>query len=192
MTKRRKNMKVRIINAQKNTYWYANKIGEEFLVEEKDKTHYKVFSTSPLLIMKIDCEIIEDEVKQEQPTQRYIRLFPSGAIRSDNRGRERYDWISPLALKELAQYLATTENSFAQINYFKGIKEEACVESLLRHLNEYQITGNKKDAVGALFNCVALIHTIALKERGEYVEHRSETVYMPESEYKEKLKKGEL
>lgn len=137
-------------------------------------------------------EVIEDEEKQEPINERYIRLFPSGAIRSDNRGRERYDWISPLALKELAEYLANTENSFSQVNYYKGLPTEACVESLMRHLNDFRISGNKKEAVGILFNALALVHTIALKERGEYVEHRNETVYMPESEYKEKLKKGEL
>ena len=99
-----------------------------------------------------------------------IRRFTTGAIRSDNTGRERYDFISPLALKELAQYLANTENSFAQSNYFKGIPENACIESLLRHVNDYRINGTKKEAVALLFNAVALVHTIALKERGEYKE----------------------
>ena len=128
----------------------------------------------------------------DNKNQRYIRLFPSGAIRSDNRGRERYDWISPLALKELAQYLSTTENSFASDNYYKGITTEACVESMMRHLNDYRIDGNKKEAVGALFNALALVHTIVLKERGEYIEHRKETVYMSEEEYKDKLSRAEV
>jgi alkylation response protein AidB-like acyl-CoA dehydrogenase len=74
---------------------------------------------------------------------RKIRVFETGAIRSDNTGRERFDFISPLALKELAQYLATTENSFAQVNYYKGIPEDACLESLLRHINDYQLNGKK-------------------------------------------------
>jgi hypothetical protein len=115
---------------------------------------------------------------------RKIRVFETGAIRSDNTGRERFDFISPLALKELAQYLATTENAFAKTNYYLGIPEEACIESLLRHINEYRISNNKEEAVAILFNAVALIHTIALKERGEYKVIQDGTKLISESEYK--------
>lgn len=121
------------------------------------------------------------EIKQETK----IRRFPSGAIRSDNTGRERFDWISPLALKSLAEYLSTTENSFAQINYFKGIPEEACVESVLRHVNDFQINGHKKEAVALLFNAVALVHTMCLRERGEYKELYPSTEIINKSDYKE-------
>lgn len=112
-----------------------------------------------------------------------IRRFTTGAIRSDNTGRERYDFISPLALKELAQFLATTENSFAQTNYFKGIPENACIESLLRHVNDYRINGTKEEATAMLFNCVALLHTIVLKERGEYKEIYKQTELITKEQY---------
>jgi len=121
---------------------------------------------------------------EKKQTDRKIRVFETGAIRSDNTGRERFDFISPLALKELAQYLATSENSFAQVNYFKGIPENACLESLLRHINDYQLNGKKIEAVALLFNAVALVHTIALKERGEYVKVQEGTKLISESEYK--------
>jgi hypothetical protein len=121
---------------------------------------------------------------EKKQTDRKIRVFETGAIRSDNTGRERFDFISPLALKELAQYLATTENSFAQVNYYKGIPEDACLESLLRHINDYQLNNKKSEAVALLFNAVALVHTIALKERGEYVKVQEGTKLVSESEYK--------
>ena len=121
---------------------------------------------------------------EKKQTDRKIRVFETGAIRSSNEGRERFDFISPLALKELAQYLATSENSFAQVNYFKGIPENACLESLLRHINDYQLNGKKSEAVALLFNAVALVHTIALKERGEYVKVQEGTRLISESEYK--------
>jgi hypothetical protein len=121
---------------------------------------------------------------EKKQTDRKIRVFETGAIRSDNTGRERFDFISPLALKELAQYLATSENSFAQVNYFKGIPEDACLESLLRHINDYQLNGKKSEAIALLFNAVALVHTIALKERGEYVKVQEGTKLISESEYK--------
>lgn len=117
-----------------------------------------------------------------------IRRFPTGAIRSDNTGRERYDFISPLALKELAQFLATTENAFAQVNYFLGIPEEACVESLLRHVNDFRISQNKKEAVALLFNAVALVHTIALKERGGYIERFEKTELITKEQYNHEQK----
>lgn len=121
----------------------------------------------------------------EEMGQTKIRRFPSGAIRSDNTGRERFDWISPLALKALAEYLSTTENSFAQVNYFKGIPEDACVESVLRHINDFQINRHKKEAVALLFNAVALVHTICLRERGEYKEAYPKTEIINKSDYKE-------
>lgn len=114
-----------------------------------------------------------------------IRRFPTGAIRSDNTGRERYDFISPLAMKALAEYLANTENKFAQINYFKGIPEDACVESMMRHLYDYRINGTKKEAVGILFNAVALVHTIMLRERGEYNEIYKQTELINKSDFKD-------
>lgn len=123
---------------------------------------------------------------QDVSTDVKIRRFPTGAIRSDNTGRERFDWISPLALKALAEFLATTENCFAQVNYFKGIPEDACVESLLRHVNDFQINGHKKEAVALLFNAVALVHTICLKEIGGYKEIYQSTELINRSEYKEK------
>jgi hypothetical protein len=126
-----------------------------------------------------------NELKTEKKqTDRKIRVFESGAIRSDNTGRERFDFISPLALKELASYLSTTENAFAQTNYMKGIPEDACIESLLRHINDYQLNGKKSEAIALLFNAVALVHTIALKERGEYVKVQEGTKLVSESEYK--------
>jgi hypothetical protein len=124
---------------------------------------------------------IEEQI--ESKTDRKIRRFETGAIRSDNSGRERYDFISPLALKELAKYLSTTENSFAQINYFKGIPEDVCIESLLRHINDYRINGTKEEATAMLFNCVALLHTIVLKERGEYKKIYDKTELITQEQY---------
>ena len=117
-----------------------------------------------------------------------VRRFPTGAIRSDNTGRERYDFISPLALKALAEYLATTENSFAQTNYFKGIPEDVCIESLLRHINDFRINGTKKEAVAMLFNAVALVHTIMLKERKEYKEIYDKTELITVEQFKQETK----
>lgn len=155
----------------KGNYWSDNRQDERDLVEliEPTKTQTN----------------LEPKTEKIQTEERKVRVFETLAIRSDNTGRERYDFISPLALKELAQFLATTENSFVQTNYYLGINEDACMESLLRHANDFRINGNKKEAVALLFNAVALVHTIALKERGEYIIRQEGTKLMPESEFME-------
>lgn len=132
-----------------------------------------------------------EKTQTEEPV--YIRRFPSGAIRSDDRGRERPDFISPYALYALGKYLAGTENSFAKINYLKGIPTEECWASLCRHHVEVGILMAKKSsleelkkAVAALtFNGVAMLHTLELIERGEYIEKYPKTEYILKSDYKE-------
>lgn len=169
------------------SYIYKMKSPNRDLVELVDEPEAKLrFSTDGSTIIlgnkPADWSVITPNVKSEkQPIM--IRRFPSGAIRSDNRGRERYDFISPLALKELAQFLATTENAFASDNYFLGIPEEACMESLLRHVNDYRINKKKEEATAILFNAVALLHTILLKERGEYITKYDKTEYINKEDY---------
>lgn len=183
-------------------FWYNKAKGEVFNIDEKThpyegkylltedefqkaKSRYEIKPTTiGLVISEEHCDIISDD-KAIKENERKIRRFPTGAIRSDNTGRERFDFISPLALKELAQFLSTTENAFAQVNYFLGIPEEACVESALRHINDFRINGEKEEAVALLFNAVALVHTIALKERGEYKEIYHKTELINQSDYKE-------
>lgn len=182
-------MKVKIIKANKRN-WYYDFIGRDFTVNTI-KSHPKYFyvkggTYTGRVIDKSDCNILEDVANLTNELK--IRRFPTGAIRSDNRGRERFDFISPLALKELAQFLATTENSFAQTNYFLGIPEEACLESLLRHINDFRINGKKEEAVALLFNAVALVHTIALRERGEYIERYDKTEYITKEQYNHEQK----
>lgn len=198
-------MKVRINENQyiPKEYWYHNAKGCVFEVIEKNivtgsSAQYTLtdeafqiarltYNENPYAIgYCIDashCEILFPV--KENDVDRKIRRFPTGAIRSDNTGRERFDFISPLALKELAQFLSTTENAFAQVNYFKGIPEDACIESALRHINDFRINGKKEEAVALLFNAVALVHTICLKERGEYKEIYPKTELINQSDFKE-------
>lgn len=68
-----------------------------------------------------------------------IRRFPSGAVRSDDTGRERPDYISPYALKALGEHFAGNENDFGAVNYWKGIPENEVIPSAYRHLLDLQI-----------------------------------------------------
>ena len=63
------------------------------------------------------------------------------------------EWLAELLGREAADKGAS--------NYLKGLPEKVCIESLLRHVNSYQL-GNEEDAVNILFNAMALCHTIKL------------------------------
>ena len=116
-----------------------------------------------------------------QPTscQKLIRRFKSGAVRGDNTGRVRPDWISPYAIEEISKVLIENANDFGACNYFLGIDEEACLESMARHIEELkEAILIKKDMAEAKviarsvgFNAVAMLHTMVLKEKGLYKEH---------------------
>jgi len=60
-------MKIKIIKAKYNDYWYSNHIGEEFNVNEYNTYDYQIVNTNSdhyhNYILKEDCEIIEN--KQE-------------------------------------------------------------------------------------------------------------------------------
>lgn len=106
-----------------------------------------------------------------------LRMFPSGAVRSDDTGRIRPDYISPYALEEIAKHFTDAENTFGATNYFKGIKPEDVLASIGRHyfdLHKSIIENNPSDirvelrAIAA--NCVMALHQIVLQEKGLYKE----------------------
>lgn len=108
-----------------------------------------------------------------------IRRFKSGAVRGDNTGRVRPDWISPYAIEEISKVLIENANDFGACNYFLGIDEEACLESMARHIEELKeailitkdMTKAKVIARSVGFNAVAMLHTMVLKEKRLYKEH---------------------
>lgn len=106
-----------------------------------------------------------------------IRRFPSGAVRSDDTGRIRPDYLSPYALKYIAECFSNNSNDFGATNYFKGIKPDSVFESLYRHhldLHESLIE-NDKDAIKRQYaslaqNCIMALHQIIMEEKGLYKE----------------------
>jgi hypothetical protein len=111
-----------------------------------------------------------------------IRRFPSGAVRSDDTGRIRPDYLSPYALKYIAECFSNNSNDFGATNYFKGIKPDSVFESLYRHhldLHESLIEGDK-DAIKRQYaslaqNCIMALHQIIMEEKGLYKEVHEKT-----------------
>jgi hypothetical protein len=111
-----------------------------------------------------------------------IRRFPSGAVRSDDTGRIRPDYLSPYAIAEIAEHFTTAKNDFGPTNYFRGIKPEEVLPSVMRHMLEIQeglMIGNK-DMVRSGFrslgaNAIMALHQIVLEEKGLYEEPYDKT-----------------
>lgn len=130
----------------------------------------------------IDKELFDTEDK-------YIRRFPSGAVRSDDRGRIKPSFISPYALEEIAKHFSNNENDFGATNYFKGIKPEDILDSVGRHyldLHKAYIEGDKEqlriDFRSLAANCIMALHQIVLEEKGLYKEIYDNTEYVKKSE----------
>lgn len=111
-----------------------------------------------------------------------IRRFPSGAVRSDDTGRIRPDYISPYALEEIAQHFTEAKNDFGATNYFKGIKPADVLPSIARHyLDLHKATvENNPDAVrielrAIAANCIMALHQIVIEEQGLYSEPYKKT-----------------
>ena len=120
----------------------------------------------------------------EQP-KKQIRRFPSGAVRSDDRGRVRPDFVSPYAIHEIALHFTVAENDFGATNYYKGIKPEDILPSMGRHYLEFQEAVMKGDKAGMRSalrsmgaNCVMGLHQIVAEEKGEYKEVYDKTEYV--------------
>lgn len=141
------------------------------------------------------AEVISYPQTEPQPDEKLIRRFPSGAVRSNNAGRPRPDWVSPYAIEAISMRMVGNVSDFGAANYLLGIPEEDCLESLVRHVEELKeailITKDPaaiKDLAGAVgFNATALLHTIILKEKGLYKEVYPETQVLPVSEAKKDL-----
>ena len=106
-----------------------------------------------------------------------IRRFPSGAVRSDDTGRIRPDYLSPYALKYIAECFSNNSNDFGVTNYFKGIKPQDIMPSISRHyldLHEAMLEGKdeevKREIASIAQNCIMALHQIIMEEKGLYKE----------------------
>lgn len=185
---------------------YKQYVGNIYRVLKEEASHYIVNHTMDnrtysIGILKSHCEEVYDltgtgfgvvgttppSIKFDiQPTKK-IRRFPSGAVRSDDTGRPRPDWVSALAIEALGEHLAGNANDFGATNYLKGIPVDECLASLMRHYCEYKKTGNFVDLRSLAFNAVAALHTACLIKDGEYKEIYSKTELVDQEAYLKEL-----
>jgi len=111
-----------------------------------------------------------------------IRRFPSGSVRSDDTGRVRPDYLSPYAIKYIAECFSNNSNDFGVTNYFLGIKPSDIFPSLSRHyldlheaLVECKNDEIKREFASIAQNCIMALHQIIMEEKGLYKEVHEKT-----------------
>lgn len=126
--------------------------------------------------------------------EKKIRRFPSGAVRSDDTGRIRPDYISPYAISEIALHFTEAKNDFGSTNYFLGIKPSDILPSVLRHILEFQegVMNNDREMVRTALrslgaNAVMGLHQMVLEDKGEYKEKYETTELVNAEQYLKEL-----
>lgn len=89
----------------------------------------------------------------------HIIKFPTGAQRSGDAESERYDLISPVGLRRLAETYAAGAVRHGERNWELGMPASALVNHALRHLNLWLAGDYSEDHLAhAAWNLFALMH----------------------------------
>ncbi len=92
----------------------------------------------------------------EPPT---IIQFPTGARRSGDAQSERYDLITPIGLRRLAETYAEGAARHGERNWELGMPASALVNHALRHMNLWMTGDDSEDHLAhAAWNMLALMH----------------------------------
>lgn len=181
---------------------YGQYVGNIYDVQQEEPKHYIVnhYMDNHMYsigILKSHCvEVFEGfgivgttppSIKFDIQSAKKIRRFPSGAVRSDDTGRPRPDWVSALAIEALGEHLAGNANDFGATNYLKGIPVDECLASLMRHYCAYQKSGDFIDLRSLAFNAVAALHTACLIKDGDYKEIYPKTELVDQEAYLKEL-----
>lgn len=100
-------------------------------------------------------EVVHTEIKPEEMTR-----FATGAVRGTDLDKTvRYDLISPIALRRLAETHAEGSGKYGDSNYLKGIDSRNLMNHLLTHLQAWQAGDDSEDNLGhAAWNLFTLMH----------------------------------
>ncbi len=71
-------MKVKVISAEFDSYWYKNKIGEILEVENYNKCNYNIIKDKSHILSKSDCEIIMENTKKPHVHRDVIIAWANG------------------------------------------------------------------------------------------------------------------
>lgn len=90
--------------------------------------------------------------------ERILYSFES-AMREPATGKGRYDLISPIALKRIAQHYENGAKKYEDRNWEKGMPLSRCLDSAMRHLQQLIAGMDDEDHAAAVcWNVMAFIH----------------------------------
>ena len=95
------------------------------------------------------------------------REFESGAKRDRAEGKGRFDLLSPMAIKRMADVMEKGAAKYAARNYEKGMPLSNFVDSAMRHLFQFLEGHRDEDHIAqAAVNCMMLMQIQVSIERG--------------------------
>jgi hypothetical protein len=85
--------------------------------------------------------------------------FPTGAVRSTDAEDTRFDLISPIGLRRLAETCAEGAAKYGDHNWEKGFPVSSVMNHALRHLNLWLAGDNTEDHLAhAAWNLFVVMH----------------------------------
>lgn len=93
--------------------------------------------------------------------------FTTGSRRDTREGKGRFDLLSPIAIKRLAQLYERGAVKYGDRNWEKGQPLSRYLDSALRHL--FAALAGEQDEdhiIAAAWNCFGFVHTVELISKG--------------------------
>lgn len=85
--------------------------------------------------------------------------FGNGSVRDTEEGKPRYDLVTPVALKRLAELMARGAVKYGERNWELGQPSSRFLSSLMRHVECYRLGDRSEDHLAAAaYNVFALAH----------------------------------
>lgn len=98
----------------------------------------------------------DKELKMEEST---LTKFPNGAVRGKEETPARFDLISPVGLRRLAETYGEGALKYSEGNWLKGIDAKNLMNHALVHLNKYLSGDTSEDHLAhASWNLFAIMH----------------------------------
>jgi hypothetical protein len=144
-------------------YVYLKFFGNDGFYDKIYETYFNNFDINfNLLIPYINNIILMrcrnlDEYKIKDSGVR--QDFPSGSVRDIQKGKGRYDLISPVFMRRLAVHTEGGAAKYGERNWEKGIPNSRYFDSAVRHLINYQAGFRDEDHLAAAaWNIMCIIH----------------------------------
>ena len=93
--------------------------------------------------------------------------LPSGMMKEATGVRGRYDLVSPIATRKLAEHTAKGALKYEERNWEKGCPISISINSAKRHLDMYHEGDRSEDHLtAAMWQCMTAVHTEEMVKRG--------------------------